>query len=468
MASTAQELAFSSIEALSARIQRKEISPVEVTQTMLSRIDELNPKIHAYYTVFHDEVLEDARRAEQEIARGNYRGPLHGIPMGIKDIYEMKRTTCGSQALQEYAAEEDCVAIKKLKDAGSLILGKTATYEFAYGIQSLKSPVEPVRSAWDLSREAGGSSSGSGGAIAAGMAYSAMGSCTGGSIRWPAQCLLHVGLKATYGRVSRRGIYPLAWTLDHPGPLARTVKDSALVLQALAGYDELDPASANVPVPDFTAKLDRDIRGMRIGLLADLYEKSCDPKVLEVYDKAVDKYRSLGAEIVKVPSIGISELEAIEWPTLWSEAAAIHVRNIRNRGDQYNPNTRQFIQWGLLVSNAYYMLASRCRAQVRDDLNAALTRDCDVLMLPTAGFQGPPPVAEESPGLNFIGSAFEIYTPIFNFTGHPAIQVPCGFDSDGLAVGFQIAAKPFDEATMFQVARAYEQSEPWHTMHADI
>ena len=468
MASTGQELAFSSIEALSERIKDKEVSPVEVTETMLTRIEELNPQIHAYYTVFEEQVMEDAQRSEQEIARGDYRGPLHGIPMGLKDIYETGRTTCGSKPLEDYVADEDCVAAKKLKEAGALILGKTATYEFAYGIQSTQSHFEPVRSAWDLSLESGGSSSGSAGAVGAGLAYSAMGSCTGGSIRWPAQCMLQVGLKATYGRVSRRGILPLAWSLDHPGPLARTVKDSALVLQGLSGYDELDPGSANAPVPDFTEKLGRDIRGIRIGLMADLYEKTCDPKVLEVYDPAVERYRSLGAEIVKVPCVSLAELDAIHWPTLWADAAAIHLRNVRNRGHEFNPNTRQFIQWGMLISSTYYLLASRCRAQVRDGLLKTLTTDCDVLMLPTAGFQGPPPVAEESPGLNFIGSAFEIYTPIFNLTGLPAIQVPCGFDADGLPVGFQIAARPFDEVTMFQVARAYEQSEQWHTMHADI
>ena len=221
-------------------------------------------------------------------------------------------------------------------------------------------------------------------------------------------------------------------------------------------------------MPDFTAKFDRDIRGMKIGLLTDLYEKTCEPKVLAVYNEAVDRYQSLGAEMVRVPSIGLPELEAIEWPTLWGDAAAIHLRNVRNHGEDFNPNTRQFIQWGLLISSAQYLLAQRCRAQVRDDLISALTTDCDVLMLPTAGFQGPPPVPEESPGLNFIGSAFEIYTPIFNFTGLPAIQVPCGWDTDGTAIGFQIAARPFDEVTMFQVARAYEQSEKWYTQHPDI
>ncbi len=468
MAPSAQERAFSSIEDLSGRIRSKEVSPVEVAELMLARIDELNPKIHAFYTVFHDAVLSDARRAEEEVGRGQYRGPLHGIPIGIKDIYESGRTTGGSKTLQHYVADEDCVAVSRLKEAGALILGKTATYEFAYGIQSLKSPVPPVRSAWDLSREAGGSSSGSAGAIAAGMAYAGMGSCTGGSIRWPAQCCLLVGLKATYGRVSRRGIFPLAWSLDHAGPLARTVKDSAYMLQGCAGWDPLDPASARVPVPDFTSKMDRDIQGMKIGLMTSIYGK-CDPKVLAPYNEALRKFESLGAQLIELPELlTLEQMEAIGMPLIWADAAAVHYKNVRKRGDDYNPNTRQFLQWGMLIGSTYYLLANQARAQARDDLIEAMTKKVDVLVLPTAGFPGPPPVAEESPGLNFIGAGFEIYTPVFNFTGLPAVQVPCGFDSDGLPVGLQVAAKPFDEETMFQVARAYEQASEWHTMHADI
>ena len=469
MAATKQELAFATISDLAPRLRKREISPVEITQLMLARIDELNPKINAYYTVFHEQALADAKRAEEEIGRGQYRGPLHGIPIGIKDIYAGGRTTCGSWTMQDYVADDEAEATTRLKNAGALVLGKTATYEFAYGIATLKSKVPPVRSAWDLTREAGGSSSGSGGAIAAGMAYAAMGSCTGGSIRWPAVCLLHVGLKATHGRVSRRGIFPLAWSLDHPGPLTRSVTDAAHVLQGCAGYDPLDPASAKVPVPDFTAKIGRDIRGMRIGLLTGLYEKTCDPKVRQVYDQALRTYEGLGAQFVDIGGITLDEMEAIEWPILWADAAAIHLRNVRNRGADYNIHAKQFLQWGMLVGSTYYLLANRVRAQVRDDLLEALTKKVDVLMLPTSGFQNPPPVAEgPSLGLSFIGGSFPLYASIFNFTGFPAIQVPCGFDEDRLPVGFQIAARPFDEATMFQVAQAYEQATDWHTMHANI
>jgi aspartyl-tRNA(Asn)/glutamyl-tRNA(Gln) amidotransferase subunit A len=463
----AQELVYAPISQVADRIKRKEISPVEVTELMLSRIEELEPKIHAFYTVFRDEVLAAARSAEAEIQRGGYRGPLHGIPIGIKDIYECGRTTCGSKPLDNYVAEKDCTSVAKLKEAGALILGKTATYEFAYGFPTTQSYFKPTHNPWNLVHDAGGSSSGTAASTAAGMAYAGMGSCTGGSIRWPAQCCGIVGLKATYGRVSRAGVYPLSWSLDHTGPLARTVTDAALMLQGCAGYDPLDPASANVPVPDFTEKLGRDIKGMRIGLLRSVYEDNCNPKILAPYSEAVKEFQKLGAEIVDVPCITLAQMQAIEWPNLFADCAAIHLDNVRNRGDDYNLHAKLFVAYGLLVSGVHYLLTTRARAQVRDDLINALTTKVDVLMLPTSGFQIGR-ILQESPKLNIILANFSVYTPIFNFTGLPALQVPCGFDSDGLPVGLQIAGKPFDEATICQVAYAYEQATTWHQQHPKL
>ena len=464
---TTRELAYMPISELSGKIQKKDISPVEVTQAMLARIDELEPQLHAFNILFKDEVLAAARNAEEEIQRGDYRGPLHGVPIGIKDIYECGPTTCGSQALENYVAQKDCTSVAKLKEAGALILGKTATYEFAYGFPTNQSYYKPTHNPWNLARDAGGSSSGTAASTAAGMAYAGMGSCTGGSIRWPAQCCGIVGLKATYGRVSRAGVYPLSWSLDHTGPLTRTVTDAALMLQGCAGYDPLDPASANIPVPDFTQKIGQDINGMRIGLLRSIYEDDCDPKLLGPYNEAVKKLGSLGAEIVDVPSITLTQLQAIEWPGLFAECATIHVDNIRNCGDKYNPHAKLFAAYGLLVSGTQYLMGAQVRAQVRDDLLNALDKRVDVLMLPTAGFQINP-IADESPGLSIVSADFSVYTPIFNFTGLPAIQVPCGFDSDGLPVGFQIAGKPFDEQTVCQVAYAYEQAAEWHTQHPEL
>ncbi|MGE0825261.1 MAG: amidase [Candidatus Binatia bacterium] len=462
-----REIAYAPIAEVAEKVKNKEISPVELTELMLERISDIDPKLHAYYTVFTDEVRAAARQAETKIQRGQYQGPLHGIPIGIKDIYESGRTTCGSKPLEQYVAANDCTSVKKLKDAGALVLGKTATYEFAYGFPTTKSYFGPTRNPWNLDHDAGGSSSGTAASTAAGLAYAGMGSCTGGSIRWPAQACGIVGLKATYGRVSRAGVYPLAWSLDHTGPLARTVTDAALMLQGCAGYDPNDPASANVPVPNFTEKLGRDIKGMRIGLLRSIYEDNCDPKLLGPYNEAVKQFQRLGADIVEVPSISLDELQAIEWPGLFAECAAIHADNVRNRGNDYNPHAKLFVAYGLLVNGAHYLMVQRARAQVRDDLLHALDRNVDVLMLPTAGFQINR-IADESPGLSIVASSFSVYTPIFNFTGLPAIQVPCGFDSDGLPVGVQIAGKPFDEATICQVAYAYEQSMPWHTQHPQL
>ena len=454
-------LAQATIEEIGERIRQRKVSPVEVTQLTLDRIERLNPTINAYYTVFAEQALALARSAEAEIAAGVYRGPLHGIPIAIKDIYESGPTTCGSKSLAEYVAEQDCAAVRRLRAAGAIVVGKAATYEFAFGVQTRASHFAPTLNAWDVRRECGGSSSGTAGAIAAGLAYAGMGTCSGGSIRWPAQCCFHVGLKPTYGRVSRAGIYPLAWSLDHPGPLARTVTDAAYMLQGCAGYDPDDPASADVSVPNFTSKLGREIKGMRIGVLRDLFEDGCDPKVRTTFEAALPVFERLGARIVPVPTISHAQLTAIALPLLWSEAGAVHRSNLRQRGDEYNPHTRQSLLWGLLVSAGYSNLANRARAQITAALRQALRTQADVLVLPTTCFQSPPPVLDDTPGFGARLDRGALHTAIFNLTGAPAIQVPCGWDADGLPVGMQISAAAFDEETLLQVAYAYEQEAGW-------
>ena len=461
------DLVYVSIAELSDRIRNKDISPVEVVRATLDRIDQLEPQLNAYNTVFADQAVAEARQAEADIGRGDYRGPLHGIPIGIKDIYECGPTTCGSESLADYVADQDCTSVAKLKQAGAIVVGKTATYEFAYGFPTTQSYFKPTRNPWSLDHDAGGSSSGTAASTAAGLAYAGMGSCTGGSIRWPAQACGIVGLKATYGRVSRAGVYPLSWSLDHTGPLARTVTDAALMLQGCAGYDPLDPASAKVSVPDFTAKLGQDVTGMRIGLLRSLYEDNCDPKLLGPYNAAVQKFSDLGAQVVDLPSISLTQMQAIEWPGLFADCATIHVNNVRHAGDKYNPHAKLFVAYGLLVSGAQYLMGAQARAQVRDDLIGALETEVDVLMLPTSGFQINT-IQDSSPGPSIVARSFSVYTPIFNFTGLPALQVPCGFDTDGLPVGFQIAGLPFDEATICQVGHAYEQATGWHTRHPEL
>ena len=412
------DLVYVSIAELSDRIRTKDISPVEVVRATLDRIDRLEPQLNAYNTVFADQALAEARQAEADIGRGDYRGPLHGIPIGIKDIYECGPTTCGSESLADYVADQDCTSVAKLKQAGAIVVGKTATYEFAYGFPTTQSYFKPTRNPWSLDHDAGGSSSGTAASTAAGLAYAGMGSCTGGSIRWPAQACGIVGLKATYGRVSRAGVYPLSWSLDHTGPLARSVTDAALMLQGCAGYDPLDPASAKVPVPDFTAKLGQDVTGLRIGLLRSLYEDNCDPKLLGPYNAAVQKFADLGAQLVDLPSISLTQMQAIEWPGLFADCATIHVNNVRHAGDKYNPHAKLYVAYGLLVSGAQYLMGAQARAQVRDDLINALETEVDVLMLPTSGFQVNT-IQDSSPGPSIVSRSFSVYTPIFNFTGLP-------------------------------------------------
>jgi aspartyl-tRNA(Asn)/glutamyl-tRNA(Gln) amidotransferase subunit A len=346
------------------------------------------------------------------------------------------------------------------------MLGKLATYEFALGLPTLASYFQPARNPWNLEMDPGGSSSGSGAAVAAGLAFGAMGSDTGGSIRWPAFCCGIVGMKATYGRVSRAGVFPLSWNLDHTGPMTRTVKDCTLMLQGCAGYDSLDPASANVPVPDFSAKIGRDLKGMRIGVPRTLFADNCDKEILASFDAAATQMTKLGAHVTDVESITFGELWAVFWPLLCADAAAYHLEDMKKRPGDYNPDLRMTLATGVLVSATAYLQAQRVRDQIRRTMLKQL-ETVDLFMLPATGLM-PARIRAESPGMFLIGEDFYIYTPLFNLTGFPALALPCGFSSTGLPVGFQLAGKPFDEATVFQAGYAYEQSTPWHQKHPTL
>ena len=463
MTSVNSQLAYLSLAEAANLIAKRELSPVELTQAMLDRVATLDPKLHSYYTVFSAEALAAAREAEAQIRGGNYRGPLHGMPLAVKDIYESGPTTCGSKLRKDYVARQDCTVVKKLKQAGGVILGKLATYEFALGLPTLASYFQPARNPWNVEMDPGGSSSGSGAALAAGLTFGAMGSDTGGSIRWPAFCCGIVGMKATYGRVSRAGVFPLSWNLDYTGPMIRTVKDCALMLQGCAGYDPCDPASARVPVPDFGAKLGQDLRGMRIGVPRKLFGDNCDKEILAAFDQAVTQMTQLGAAVREVDSVTFGELWAVFWPLLCADAAAYHLEDLQKRPGDYNPDLRMALAAGVLVSATAYLQAQRVREQIRRTMLQQL-ESVDLFMLPTTGMM-PTRIRAESPGMFLMAEDFYIYTPLFNLTGFPALALPCGFSAAGLPVGFQLAGKPFDEATVFQAGHAYEQSTPWHRRH---
>ena len=466
MARSSSELAFLSLAEAASLIKSGQLSPVELTQAMLERIAALDAQVHAYVTVFAEEALAAAQQAEEQIRAGDYKGPLHGIPLAVKDIYEAGRTTGGSKLRREYTAQQDCTTVAKLKQAGGLLLGKLATYEFAAGTPTLSTHFQPARNPWNFDIDPGGSSSGSGAALAAGMIYGAMGSDTGGSIRWPAFCCGIVGMKATYGRVSRVGVFPLSWNLDHTGPMTRTVHDCALMLQACAGYDPLDPASANVPVPDFSAKLGHDIKGLRIGIPRTLFQDNCGEEILGAFNAAVAQMETLGAEVVDVDSITLGELQATFWPLLCADAAAYHLADMQVRAEDYNPDLRLILALGTLVRGTSYLQGQRVREQIRSHMLQQL-ETVDLFMLPTTGVM-PGPIRSESPGLYLMAPGFSIYTQLFNLTGFPALALPCGFSRAGLPIGFQLAGRPFDETTVFQVGYAYEQATGWHERHPTL
>jgi aspartyl-tRNA(Asn)/glutamyl-tRNA(Gln) amidotransferase subunit A len=463
MTSMGSQLAYLSLADVAALIAKRELSPLELTQATLDRISALDPKLHSYYTVFTTEALAAAGEAEAQIRGGNYRGPLHGIPIAVKDIYESGPTTGGSKLRKEYVARQDCTAVTKLKQAGGVLLGKLATYEFAAGTPTLASYFPPARNPWNLEIDPGGSSSGSGAAVAAGLAFGAMGTDTGGSIRWPAFCCGIVGMKATYGRVSRAGVFPLSWNLDHTGPMTRTVKDCALMLQACAGHDPLDPASAHVPVPDFSAKLGHDLKGLRVGIPRKFFADHCGKEILAAFAAAAAQVAELGAAVVDVDSITMDELRATFWPLACADAAAYHLADLQKRPGDYNPDLRLLLAVGVLVSATAYVQAQRVREQIRRRMLQQLEA-VDLFMLPTTGAM-PGPIRAQSPGLYLMAEDFPIYTPLFNLTGFPALALPCGFSATGLPLGFQLAGKPFDEATVFRAGYAYEQATPWHTRH---
>lgn len=467
MTALALDLAYLSLTELAGLIRDRRATPLEVTTQLLDRIDRLNLLIAAYYTVFADDALAEAKVATDEIAAGRYRGPMHGIPVAVKDICELGPTTAGSKVRARYVAAEEATVVRKLREAGSVLLGKLATYEFAIGTPTKSSYFPPARNAWNTDYDPGGSSSGSGAAVAAGMAFAAIGTDTGGSIRWPAFANGIVGLKATYGRVSRAGIFPLSWNLDHAGPMTRTVADAAAMLQAIAGEDPRDVTAVAGPVPDFSARLGRSLKGMRLGVPRALFEESCDAEILALFNVAVAQLQDLGATVIDVPTVTHNQVMAAHMPMMAADAAAYHLPDFRARPDDFSPYLRTMIGAGLAVSAVHYLDCQRAREVIRRQLLDGFS-EIDAYLLPTSGV--PMPLIQDAPGdlAHLSGDGFAVYTGVFNLTGFPAMSIPCGFSATGMPVALQIAGRPFDEATVLQAGHAYEQATPWHSRHPDL
>jgi aspartyl-tRNA(Asn)/glutamyl-tRNA(Gln) amidotransferase subunit A len=460
------DLTTLTIAEASKRMMRKELSPVELTQAALARISALNPRLNAFITVLEDRASTAAKAAEQEIMSGQRRGPLHGIPIALKDLYATKgvRTTAGSKILQDFVPTEDATVTRLLAEAGTILLGKTHMNEFAYGPDGDNGHYGRVRNPWNLERITGGSSSGSGAALAASLCLGALGSDTGGSIRIPAALCGIAGIKPTYGRVSRYGLTPLSWCLDHAGPMAKTVEDVALLLRAMAGYDPNDPASARRPVPEYTAALSGDVRGLRIGIPREYFFDLLDPEVERAIHQAMEELRSLGASLhdVSWPALRYVTLAALI--IVLVEASAFHDAWIRTRPHDYSPDIALRLKWGLLLPASAYLKAQRLRTVLCREV-AQLWSQADVLITPATMLAAPSPsethVRLGDRQLSTREAILRLMRP-FNLTGLPAISIPCGFTTAGLPIGLQIAGKPFDEATVLRVAYAYEQHTDWH------
>lgn len=453
-------LGFLSIHDASQQIAAGRLSPVELVEALIARAEGLDGTLHAYLLPTFEPALAAARRAEAEIAAGRRLGALHGIPYGLKDIIDTAgiRTTCHSKILEHNVPARDAVVTERLNAAGAILMGKLATHEFAFGGPCFDLPWPPARNPWRLDRFPGGSSSGAGAAVAAGLAPGALGSDTGGSIRLPAGFCGLAGIKPTYGRVSRRGVLPLSWTLDNCGPLAWTVEDAAILLQVIAGHDPMDPATSRRPVPDYRATLEVGIRGVRLGWVRHLYERDCpaSDEAVAAMESAAGVLRGLGAQVREITLPHLEDYQACYRGIMLSEAFAIHAADLRAHPERFSAVTRFRVLPGALLGAADYANALRFqRVLVARTLEAM--EGVDALI--TATIYGPAPVqAAMRPEDSFLRPPL---TNPFNVAQLPAISVCNGFSGEGLPLGMQVVGRPFDEAGVLRVARAYERETPW-------
>jgi aspartyl-tRNA(Asn)/glutamyl-tRNA(Gln) amidotransferase subunit A len=454
-----EEWPYAGIRELGRRFRRLELSPVELTQRLLERTARLEPKLHAFVTVTADRALADAKAAETALVQGDPR-PLLGIPIAYKDLYATRgiRTTAGSAVLADWVPAEDATCVARLQAAGCVMLGKLITHEFAFGIQFPGHRFPPARNPWNLDHIPGGSSSGSGAALAAGLTVGSLGSDTGGSIRGPAAFSGIVGLKPTYGRCSRAGVVTLSWTLDHTGPMARTVEDCAYLLGALAGHDAADPASSRAPVGDYLGELSRGIQGLRVGVPRAYFLEGVQPEVAPAFERALATLRELGASVadVEIPSIWTAPAYMA---ILLSEAFAYHERDLRERPHLYGEGLREKLLAGGVFSGAEYVQAQRLRARLQAEMLEVLGR-VDVLATPTMPSPALPFSVVQDPDLPYPFP--RSLTSPFNLAGLPALALPCGFSASGLPLSLQLAGRPFDEATVLRAGHAYEQATEWH------
>ncbi|MEA2678578.1 MAG: aspartyl-tRNA(Asn)/glutamyl-tRNA(Gln) amidotransferase subunit [Candidatus Binataceae bacterium] len=457
-----EEILAFDVANLAEKIRTKELSPIEITEAYLERIDGIDKKILAYITVTGDDARVAARKAEDEIMLGNWRGPFHGVPIALKDLCYTRAvlTTGGSKILGTFVPDFDCTVWARLREAGAILLGKLNLHEFASGATNTNPHWGTCRNPYDLDRIPGGSSGGSAAAIVAKMAAATIGTDTGGSIRIPAAFCGCIGMKQTWGRVSRFGVLPLADSLDHAGPITRTVRDAALMLQIIAGRDAHDSTSSEEPVPDYVQALNGDLKGVRVGIIKELLTGLTD-EVAHAFNAALREMRILGAEVdeVSIPHIEMSSHIATN--ITFVEAAEYHEQWMRTRPHEYGADVRRMLEAGMMTPGIYYVRAQRSRAAILGEALEALD-DFTVLAAPTAAIPAPRidvggrALTDGGEQVDMVTAVLRFTAP-FNVTGQPALAIPTGLAPNGMPVSMQIIGKPFDEATVFQVADAYER-----------
>ncbi len=458
------ELTRLSIAEAAERIRGRQLSPVELTRAYLDRIQRLNGDFHAYITPLPSEALAAAASAEQAIGRGEYRGPLHGIPIALKDLIMTRgiRTTCGSQILKDWVPETDATVYRRLMEAGAILLGKLNLHEFAYGPTGVNPHYGTPRNPWGGDRIPGGSSSGSGVAVRADLCAGALGSDTGGSVRIPASLCGIVGLKPTYGRVSRAGVIPLAWSLDHIGPMTRTVTDAALLLQVLAGRDPSDPSTAETPVPDYRAALSGEVRGLRLGIPKTLFFERLDAEVRAAVLAAARALGDLGAAVEEIPLPKMAHAGPAVFAIISAEAMAYHERYLKTRPAEYGADVRTRLLTGQFLLATQYLKAQRARQLIRAELDAALSR-VDALLIPTTPIPAPR-IEDRTVTVDGVTEDARAWltrcTRPVNLTGHPALSVPCGLTAEGLPIGLQLVGRHFNEGMLLRIGAAYEAVSP--------
>ena len=455
------------ISELAPRIRSKEISPVDVIEAALAQADRLQPALNSFITIMHEQARSQAKEEEATLARGDYKGPLHGIPIGIKDNIATGgiRTTLGSKVLADYVPDEDAHTVRLCKEAGGIILGKENLEEFAAGVTSNNPHYGAVHNPWNLDHVPGGSSGGGGANTAACVTFASLGTDLGGSVRGPGAFCGVVGLKQTFGRVSQRGLLVTSFNGDHIGPLTRSVRDSALVLQAIAGHDPLDPSTVPVPVPDYTAGLERGVRGLRIGIPTNYYFDLLDPEVEAAVRRAIAALEELGAEPREVALPTMKHAGALRIASM-ADSIVTHEPYIKSNRQDYGDTVLYRILAGQFVRGMDYSKSLKVQRLIKEEY-ARVLQDVDFLATPTMPLAAPRIDADtirlgdiEQPVRGPGSSILSRFTQPSNATGLPAISVPCGFTQAGLPIGLQLIGRPFEEALIFRAGHAYEAVSP--------